>query len=65
MKNVLKAKADAKKEAATTKPVEGKPSAKPAASKGAFANAASKAAEVVSKATPAMQLKKAGMKKKC
>jgi hypothetical protein len=49
LKNTLKARSEAKKATATTKPVEGKPSAKPAASK----------------ATPAMQLKKAGMKKKC
>jgi len=60
-----KAKAIASKaKAQDNKPVEGKPSSKPTASKGAFAGAASKAAEIASKATP-MQMKKSGMKKKC
>ena len=46
---------------------EGKPSAKPSKTKSAFAGAASKAAEVVSKTTktPFMQMKKSGMGKKC
>lgn len=65
-RSLEQAKALASKiKASAGKPVEGKPSSKPTASKGAFAGAASKAAEIASKATPAMQLKKAGMKKKC
>jgi len=55
-----------KTKATATKPakVEVKPSAKPSTSKGAFAGAASKAAEIASKATP-MKMKKSGMSKKC
>jgi hypothetical protein len=43
-------KAKSATDAATTKPVEGKPSSKPTTSRGAFAGAASKAAEIASKA---------------
>jgi hypothetical protein len=47
----------------TTKPVEGKPSSKPAAPRGPLARAKAKA-ETSAKA-PTMQMKKSGMKKKC
>ena len=56
---VVKKKLADKKAAAATKPVEGKPASRPGSAK------PKAKAEMASKVTPAMQLKKAGMKKKC